>query len=104
VSAGLVVLSTAVPRGWCHRVHGISTCNGTNNFIIILYFNVTLNSYLKLNILYICKLNYSDVLCNTSLKEHLPEGGHNRWPKHVGYYATCYAINIYICTCWSYFS
>jgi len=28
-----------------------------------------------------------DVLCNISFKEHLPEDGHNRWPKHVGGYA-----------------
>jgi hypothetical protein len=26
----------------------------------------------------------SDVLRNISFKEHLPEEGHNRWPKHVG--------------------
>jgi len=31
-------------------------------------------------------INY-DVLCNISFKEHLPEDGHNRWPKHVGGYA-----------------
>ena len=34
----------------------------------------------------VCKLNYFDVLCNISFKEHLPADGHNRWPKHVGGY------------------
>jgi len=38
--------------------------------------------YLKLHI-YICKLNYFDVLSNTSFKEHLCEDGHCRWLKHV---------------------
>jgi len=38
----------------------------------------TSHFYLKLGILYICNLNYFDVLSNTSFKEHLPEDGHNR--------------------------
>jgi len=74
----------------------INTQFSTNNCTNILYFNVILNTYLKVNILHICKLNYSDVLCNISLKEHLPEDGHNMWPKHVGDYATCYGINVYV--------
>jgi thiosulfate reductase cytochrome b subunit len=28
-------------------------------------------------------VNCFSVLYNTSFKEHLPEDGHNRWPKHV---------------------
>jgi len=47
---------------------------------------------------YICKLNYFDVLCDISFKEHLPEDVHNRWPKHVGGYAvynTKFYISVY---------
>ena len=29
-------------------------------------------------------------LCNVSFKEHLPEDGHNRWPKHVAGHAVYY--------------
>ena len=38
-----------------------------------------------------------------SFKEHLPEDGHNRWPKHVGRYAVYNTINLRICifTRWS---
>ena len=38
----------------------------------------------------------------TSFTEHLPEDGHNGWPKHVGGYAVYNKINllIIICTCW----
>jgi len=41
-----------------------------------------------------------------NFKEHLPEEGHNRWPKHVADYAVYNKINLNIrlCTCWSYFS
>jgi hypothetical protein len=46
---------------------------------------------------YICKLHYFDVLSNTSFKEHLPEDGHNRWPKHVAGYAVYSTINLHIC-------
>ena len=44
-------------------------------------------------------------LCNISFKEHLPEDGHNRWPKHVGGYADYNTVNllILVCTCWSAF-
>jgi hypothetical protein len=45
----------------------------------------------------ICKLNYFDVLCNISFKEHLPEDGNNAWPKHEAGYAFCNAINLNIC-------
>jgi len=47
-----------------------------------------------------------DDLCNVYFNEHLPEDGHNRWPKHVGGYAVCTAVNLHICicTCWSCFS
>jgi hypothetical protein len=34
-----------------------------------------------------CKFNYFDVLCNISFKEHLPDDGDNRRPKHVAGYA-----------------
>jgi hypothetical protein len=40
---------------------------------------------------------YFDVLSNTSFAEHLPEDGHNRWPKHVAGYAVCITINFHIC-------
>jgi len=47
-------------------------------------------------------VNCFDVLCNTSFKEHLPEDGHNGWPKHVRGYAVYNTINLHIClcTCW----
>jgi len=35
--------------------------------------------------------------CNTAFKEHLPENGHNRWPKYVEGYAVYNAINLNIC-------
>jgi hypothetical protein len=52
---------------------------------------------------HICKLNYFDVLCNISFKEHLPEDGHTRWPKHLGNYTVYNTINLHTCThtCWS---
>ena len=52
---------------------------------------------------HICKLNYFDILCNISFKEHLPEDGHTRWPKHVGNYTVYNTINLHTCTrtCWS---
>jgi hypothetical protein len=37
--------------------------------------------------------NFFDVLCNIFFKEHLPEEGDNRWPKHVAGYAV-YSIPI----------
>jgi len=37
VSAGLAVLSTAVPRGYCHHVHGISTRNSAQIIVPIFY-------------------------------------------------------------------
>ena len=62
---------TAPPLvGWRHHVHSISTRN---------------SAQMILSNFYICKLNYFDIPCNISLKEHLPEDGHNRLPKHVGY-------------------
>jgi len=33
------------------------------------------------------------------LQEHLPEEGHNRWPKHVGGYAVYNTISLHICVC-----
>jgi len=49
-------------------------------------------------------VNCFDVLCTTSLQAHLPEDGHNRWPKHVAGYAVYNEINlrICVCTCWVY--
>jgi hypothetical protein len=44
------------------------------------------------------------VLCRlVSFQEHVPEDGHNWWPKHVAGYAVFNKINlrICICTCWS---
>ena len=38
----------------------------------------------KFDIIY---LKFFGDLSNISFKEHLPENGHNRWPKHVGGYA-----------------
>ena len=55
---------------------------------------------------YICKINRFNALCNISFKEHLPEDGHNSWPKHAAGYAVYNKINLHICICtgWSYFS
>jgi hypothetical protein len=52
----------------------------------------------------ICNLNYIDFLCNISFKEHLPEVGHKRWPKHVRGCVDYDTINLYISiwTCRSY--
>jgi len=36
----------------------------------------------------ICKLIYSDVLCNTSFKDD-----HNRWPKHTASYLLTYLLH-----------
>jgi len=46
------------------------------------------------------------VLCNTSFKEHLPEDGHNRWPKNVAAHTVYNTVNLHICICtgWFYFS
>ena len=40
-------------------------------------------------------LNYFDGLCNTFFKGRLPEGGHNRWPKHAAGYAVYNNTNLY---------
>jgi len=48
---------------------------------------------------YICKLNYFDVLCDISFKEHLPEDVHSRWLKHVGFYAVYNTKNLHFCIC-----
>jgi len=37
------------------------------------------------------------VFCNISFKEHLPEEGHSRWPKHVAGYVEYKIINLHIC-------
>jgi hypothetical protein len=31
-----------------------------------------------------------------SFKEHFPEDGHNRWPKHVAGYVVCITINLHV--------
>jgi len=66
------------------------------NFIIFYILTKISNFYLKLNIIYIYKLNYFDVTCNISFKEHLPEDGHNRWPKHVGGCDVYNIVNLHI--------
>jgi hypothetical protein len=43
---------------------------------------------------YVCESNYVCVLCSISIKEYLPEYGHNSWPKHVAGYAVCNTINV----------
>jgi len=45
-------------------------------------FNLKIKNF-ELLTYYICKLHYFYVLCNMSFKEHLPEDGQNKWPKHV---------------------
>ena len=46
---------------------------------------------------YICKLNCFNAVCNIAFIEHLPEDGHNSWPKHVAGYAVYNKINLHIC-------
>ena len=48
-------------------------------------------------------VNRFHVICNISVKEHLPEEGHNRQPKHVAGYAAYTTINLRtsMYTCWS---
>jgi hypothetical protein len=41
-------------------------------------------------------VNCLNVVCNISFKEHLPEDGHNRWPKHVAGYVDYSVINLHI--------
>ena len=48
----------------------------------ILSMLYILNVYLNLTF-YICTSNPFDIPCNKSFKEHLPEDGYKRWPKHV---------------------
>jgi len=69
-------------------------------FYKFLYFNTDFKLFIQDLTFYICILFLS--LCNTSFKEHLPEDGHNRWPKHVAGYAVYNTINLHICicTCW----
>ena len=75
----------------------------TNIFICILYLNIFSTLFFTLNIVYLsvgCV-----VLCNMSFKKHLPEYGHNRWPKHVGDLWCLYSVinsYIFIYTCWFY--
>jgi hypothetical protein len=59
------------------------------SYIIIILFKT----------LHFIFLNCFDVLCNISFKEHLPEDGHNMWPKHVTIYAVYNKINVHICVC-----
>jgi hypothetical protein len=48
-------------------------------FILKFYLQIsTFDSY---------KLNYFEVPCNISFKEHFLEDGQNKWPKHVAGYA-----------------
>ena len=42
-------------------------------------------------------LNYIEVVCNISLKEHVPEDGLKRWPKHVADFAVDTTVNLHIC-------
>ena len=37
------------------------------------------------------------VLCNISFTEHLPEDGHNSWPKHVAGHTVYTTVNLHIC-------
>jgi hypothetical protein len=60
---------------------------------ILCILTQVIEFYLKLNTLYICKLNSFSVLCNISFKEYLPEDGHSRWPKPVAVYADYDTIN-----------
>jgi hypothetical protein len=59
-------------------------------YYIILYYYY----YVKHHLTFVNCLN---VLCTTSFKKHLPEEGHDRWPKRVGGHAVCNTINVQTC-------
>ena len=52
---------------WFYEMHGAT----------MRIKKLILNLHLKFNILYICNLNYFDVLCSTYFIEHRPENSHN---------------------------
>ena len=58
----------------------------TNNFINILFSIVDLKNFsLKFNLSYLYTVLAFYIIFIE--KKHLPEDGHNRWPKHVAGYA-----------------
>jgi len=109
----LFVAGAVVSVGWATngrngnhlRLDGVTIykTRNTSHLILSIFCILTyiLNFYLKLNLLYIYKLNYFDFACNTSIsfKEHLPEDAHNRRPKHVACYAVYNKINVHNCIC-----
>jgi len=64
---------------------------GQNDICTRRYFVLLVNNG-KLG-LFVC----FNVLCILSFKEHLPEDGHNKWPKHIVGYAGYNVINLHIC-------
>jgi hypothetical protein len=55
-------------------------------FYQYLYLKIDFKLFLKVTFC-VYKLNCFNLLCNIFFREHLPEDGHNRWPKHVAGYA-----------------
>jgi hypothetical protein len=77
----------------------INTQLSANDFINILYFNADFKPFNRnFTILYLQTVFMFWVI---SFMEHLPEDGHNKWPKHVGDYAVYNTINLHICLCTS---
>jgi len=72
-------------------------------FIFLFIFQPRFQNFISNLVLFICKLNYFDVLCDISFKEHLPENGHKKSLKNVGDYAVHNKITLHICicACWS---
>jgi hypothetical protein len=99
-------ITTPPPLGWCHCTHSISTHNSTQTIFSIFFISTYILKFLYIKVTHYVFVNCFNVRRNTSFKEHLPEDGHSRWPKHVGGYAINTRVNLHIgmCTCWSCFS
>jgi len=93
-------ITTTTLLGWCHHIYSISTHNSAQIILSVVYILTVL-----------CKtwhyifVNCFDILCSISLKEHLPEDAHIKWPKHVAGYTVYTKINLHIFICiWLCFS
>ena len=75
-----------------------STYKPTLKIILLIYYILTQ----ILNVLHKTQyfiFDYSfNIPCDIPFKEHLPEDGHNSWPKHVAGYADYNIINLHIST------
>jgi hypothetical protein len=75
-------------------VHITQTRNSTQIITLSRFYIVTHILNLLCKTQHFIFANCFSVLCNASCKQHLPEDGHNRWPKHVGGCADKNVINM----------